>query len=80
MHPTSEQQAILAIFRERNITEGVFLSSQVLNRERRNLPRNIQNHWDSILKSLTASGYMTYDPLGYGLTKQGYYHLHHPSA
>lgn len=79
MDPTPEQEAVLVIFKKRNLREGEFLSSLLLDRERHGLPRGIQDQWRSILKGLIASGYITYDPLGYGLTKQGYYHLHHPS-
>ena len=76
MELTSEQLLVLTIFKEHDMEEGEYLSMQTLNRERLNLPQDIQDNWNDIIKSLMEEGYIALDPLGYGLTNKGHYQLH----
>jgi hypothetical protein len=77
MELTRDQKKVLEIFRAHDIEKGEYLATQTLERERQKLTKTIQKNWDTIMRGLITSGYLTRDPLGYGLTETGYYHLHH---
>ena len=80
MELTSEQQAVLNIFKECDIEEGEYLSVQTLERERLDLSDEIQDNWNAIIRRLIALGYITYDPLGYCLTERGHSQIYRPSG
>ena len=77
MELTPEQQAVLDILKEHDIEKGEYLSVLTVERERSNLPKEAQDNWNDIVKSLVKAGYITRDPLGYGLTEKGHYQLYH---
>jgi len=49
MELTSEQLSVLTIFKEHDMEEGEYLSIQTLNRERLNLPQDIQDNWNAFV-------------------------------
>ena len=77
MELTPEECAVLNIFKKHDIEKGEYLPVQTLDRERLKLPREIQDNWASIIKSLRNAGYIALDPLGYGLTEKGHHQVDH---
>ena len=73
MKLTSAERKVLNIFKEHHIEEGEYLAIQTLRRERLTLSKAIQKNWDDIIKILIREGYISYDPLGYGLTEKGHF-------
>ena len=71
MELRSEHLAVLNVFRKHRVGRGQFLLIQVLRREREDLPREIQENWSEIIKTLTDAGHILRDPLGYSLTEKG---------
>ena len=61
------------VFKERRVALGDYLAISTLNEERAKLSKNVQDHWEVIIKSLMELGYIIRrDPLGYGLTEIAY--------
>ena len=79
MELTSEQQAVLDIFKAHEIVHGQYLPVQTLNQERESLSERAQSRWVATLRSLINSGYLAYHPAGYGLTEKGHFLIYQPS-
>ena len=67
----ADQLTVLRIFKAHDIGKRQFLPFQVLEAEQLMLPKDIRRNWPNIIKGLSDSGYILYDPLGYGLTEKG---------
>ena len=78
MKLTPEEKTVLDMFREYETRRGEYLSVQTLERERIAHSRSIKNGWSHSLLSLADKGYITRDPLGYGLTDKGMFLIQHP--
>jgi hypothetical protein len=76
MELTSEQWAVLQVFKELDVGQGEHLASHTFAREMAKLPDEIQDDWMLILRSLVHSHHVSFHPLGYGLTKKGHQALY----
>ena len=72
MELNSEQLTVLNIFKAHDIGKQQFLPAQILKTEQLKLPEDIRKNWLDIIEGLSDSGYLLYDPLGYGLTEKGH--------
>ena len=72
MELTPEQRAVMNVFKEHKVCKGDYLAISTLNEERPKLSKNVQDHWEVIIKSLMESGYITRRDPWYGLTEMGY--------
>lgn len=71
MNLNKEEMMVLGIFKKHNIEKKRFLPLPILHRERQRLSHDAQNNWIKNFRQLENSGYIIYDPLGYGLTDKG---------
>ncbi len=67
-----EDQAVLGIFREHKLTAHQYLPLGLLDKEKRHLSPKVRKNWKDTIARLRVSGYLVFDPLGYGLTQKAY--------
>ena len=72
MELNAEQLTVLDIFKAHDVGKRQFLPIQILEAEQLKLPEEMRKNWLNIIKGLSDSGYILYDPLGYGLTEKGH--------
>lgn len=72
MELSSEDRAVLGIFGEHKVTTNQYLPLGLLDKEKRNLSAKVRKNWQNTITRLRASGYLVFDPLGYGLTQKAY--------
>ena len=67
-----EHHTVFDIFKAYNIGNRQFLSAQILNSEWIKIHGGGRENWRHVIKGLRDSGYIIFDPLGFGLSEKGH--------
>lgn len=79
MKLSTAQLSVLGVFKTHNIGRRQYLLNAILDSEQLRRPEEIQDRWWETVKELRHSGYIIFDPLGYGLTEKGLAYIRAPS-
>jgi hypothetical protein len=74
-----EHHTVFDIFETYNIGRGQFLPTQILNSEWIKTHGEVRENWRHVIKGLKDSGYIIFDPLGFGLSEKGHDLIHRPA-
>ena len=80
MELTSDDRAVLGIFGEHKVTTNQYLPLGLLDKEKRGLSVKVRKNWENTIARLRVSGYLVFDPLGYGLTQKAYDYIRRSAA